>query len=792
MTSTSIALDPLEIETRRRERERRLATFELPLVRLGGSMLLSFALFLHNIYLVPQPIGLWLSATVSLAAYALLSWAVTAWFFRRTPPRDFTVVALAGDLVIWTYAIYCSGADQSWLFFILLLRVADQTQTTFRRASAFALGATLCYAGMLMYVAVADQGDVMNPGQMTKLVLLLAGGVYVSLAARTAENRRARMTEAVRVSRDLIRKLEQAHSRAEEASAAKSEFVANMSHEMRTPLQAVIGMLQLAVEDEQSQSKARRLLTARRSAETLLSMIDDVLDFSRIEARKLELEPVYFSLRQLIHDTMKSVGIMAASKQLTLSYFVHPEVPETVWADPVRLRQIVVNLVGNAIKFTHAGEISVTVSRAGDNARFDVRDTGVGIAPSVRQRIFEPFAQADSSHSRSHGGAGLGLSIVARLLDAMGGSVQVSSEQGAGSVFSFSVPLTTDAVGAAPERRAWESQLVGKAILVVEQEEMARGAIAQILRSRGVFASAFSRAVDVPPQARFACAVTAESAVIVRPQVVITSPLDTTNYTVRVTRPVGERELLDAVGVALGLAEAPPEFNLEPAIRESVRRVRVLLVDDSEVNLEVVSEMLRRLGHDVTIAADGESALTRLGAETFDVVFMDVQLPGMDGLETTRRFRDSGNRTPVIALTAHTSARDRDRCLAAGMNSVLTKPVDSTRLAAAIEKVLRRDAIADVVGGNMALLARVRDAFTRQTPELLDGIRDAIGRRDGDALARHAHKLKGSMSYFPGERGADIAREIEQAARAADFIRAAGLVPDLEQAIGELERALNA
>ncbi len=789
--STFIALDPLEIETRRRERERRLATFELPLVRFGGSALLSIALFLHNRHLAPQPDSRWLAATIALALYAAVSWALIASFFRRTPPRDITVLALAGDLLIWTYAIYCSGAEASWLFFILLLRVADQTQTTFRRACAFALGATLCYTGMLMWVAVADGRNVMNAAQMTKLALILFGGVYVSLAARTAEHRRARLTEAIRVSRDLIRRLEQAHARAEEASAAKSEFVANMSHEMRTPLQAVIGMLQLAIEDEQSQSKARRLLTARRSAETLLSMIDDVLDFSRIEARKLELEPVYFSLRQLIHDTMKSVGIMAASKKLTLSYYVQPEVPETVWADPLRLRQIVVNLVGNAIKFTHAGEISVTVSRAGDKARIDVRDTGVGIAPAVRQRIFEPFAQADSSHSRPHGGAGLGLSIVARLLDAMGGSVQVSSEQGSGSVFSFSVPLTTDAVGAAPERRPWESQLVGKAILVVEQEEMARASIAQILRSRGVFASAFSRAADVPPQARFACAVTADSAVTVRPQVVITSPLDTTNYTLRVTRPVGERELIDCVGVALGMAEPPPEYTLEPVTHDATG-VRVLVVDDSEVNLEVVSEMLRRLGHDVTVAADGETALAKLAEHSFDVVFMDVQLPGLDGLETTRRFRDTGNRTPVIALTAHTSARDRDRCIAAGMNAVLTKPVDSTHLAAAIEKVTHRDAIADVVGGNMALLARVRDAFTKQTPELLTGIREAIDRRDGDELGRHAHKLKGSMSYFPGERGADIAREIEQAARAADFVRAAGLLPDLERAVRDLERALNA
>jgi CheY-like chemotaxis protein len=485
---------------------------------------------------------------------------------------------------------------------------------------------------------------------------------------------------------------------------------------------------------------------------------------------------------------MKALGVMAASKQLTLSYLVRADVPESMFGDPVRLRQILVNLVGNAIKFTHAGEISVVIARSGDKARFDVRDTGVGIAPAVRQRIFEPFAQADSSHSRAFGGAGLGLSIVARLLEAMNGSVQVSSEQGAGSVFSFVIPIATDAVGASTERKSWESALQGKTILIIEPSEMARSTIAQILRSRGVFAAAFSRASDAP-QGRFACAVTADSAVGVRPQVAITSPLDTTNYAVRVTRPVGERELIDAVGVALGLTTAAPEYNLEaPAAASSA--MRVLLVDDNDVNLEVVSEMCRRLGHEVVAAADGEIALATLATQTFDIVFMDVQLPGMDGLEVTRRFRDGGGKTPVVALTAHTSARDRDRCIAAGMNAVLTKPVDSGQIATAIEKVTNRDAIADVVGGNLALLARVRDAFSRQTPELLAGMRDAITRKDGDALASHAHKLRGSMSYFPGQRGTELARSIEQSAHAADFVAATELLPELERAVAELERAL--
>jgi CheY-like chemotaxis protein len=216
------------------------------------------------------------------------------------------------------------------------------------------------------------------------------------------------------------------------------------------------------------------------------------------------------------------------------------------------------------------------------------------------------------------------------------------------------------------------------AILVIEHDEMARSFVAQILRSRGVFAAAFSRAADAP-DGRFACAVTADPAVNVRPQVVITSPLDAKQHPIRVTRPVGERELIDAVGVALGLTDAIPDYTLEPAQTAKTSSLRVLLVEDSDVNLEVVSEMLRRLGHEVSLAADGEVALATMSSQRFDLVFMDVQLPGMDGLEVTRQYRDGGGKAPIVALTAHTSSRDRDRCIAAGMRRCKAGGHDAAR-----------------------------------------------------------------------------------------------------------------
>ncbi|HYO77495.1 MAG TPA: ATP-binding protein, partial [Thermoanaerobaculia bacterium] len=462
---SEIATDRDQIERRRRARTWRLAAYELPMVRAVGSLFLSLAVYFHNLLLLDgaQARHWWLT-TIVVALWAFGSWAAIVIALRREPPVDLTLAALSGDLLVWTFAIYHSGAEESWLFFIPLLRVADQVQTTFRRALGFALYGTACYAAMLAYVVWIDGRAIATGPAIARLVFLLFAGVYVALSARTAESRRVQLTDAVRASRELVRKLEEEHARAEEASAAKSEFVANMSHEMRTPLQGVIGMLQLSIDDEPGDATVRRLETARRSAETLLGMIDDVLDFSRIDARKLDLEPVYFPLRQLMTDTMKSVAALAATKRLTLSYFVSPECPETVWGDPVRLRQILFNLVGNAIKFTHEGEIAVRVTHAKGKIRFDVRDTGVGIAPAVRQRIFEPFAQADSSLGRRYGGAGLGLSIVTRLLEAMGGTVDVASEQGAGSVFSFTIPLPADAIGAAPERQSWESTLAGRSI----------------------------------------------------------------------------------------------------------------------------------------------------------------------------------------------------------------------------------------------------------------------------------------------------------------------------------------
>jgi len=791
-----IALDPVEIEQRRDQRARRLALYDIPLLRVAGSVFLTVGVYLNNRFLAPEGWVLrpWWSVALVLAVYAVVAWAaVRVTLFRAS--RDLTLLFLFGDIVIWSYAIYATGAEKSWLFFIPVLRVADQMQTHVRRCIAFTVWSVFCFATMLAYVEIVDGRTVGLAVSLTKLTFIGVAGMYISMSARTSENRRAQMAESIRVSRDLIHRLEHETARAEEANAAKSDFLANMSHEMRTPLHGVIGMLQLARDGETSPQRIRQLDMAQRSAESLLGTIDDILDFSRIEARRIELEPVYFSVRGWMNETMKPLGITAAAKSLGLAYIVNADVPDSVWGDSLRLRQIVINLVGNAIKFTQAGEIAIRVSLAEatkDKARlaFEVRDTGAGIIASQRESIFQPFTQGDAARTRGAGGTGLGLAIVARLVEAMGGTIDLESEPGKGSAFRFVIPTETDPFAAAV-RQPWESALAGKSMLIVDPQAQSRAFLAEMLRSRGIFATA-CESYDETPKGRYALTIGVETREPPEPFVLICSPLAAPHIDrVHVTRPVSERELFDAVGIAVGLTR-PPKRLPPPPRTERGYRLRVLIVDDHPVNQEFAAEALRRMGHIVAVAANAEEAMARLESERFDLILMDVQLPGIDGLEATRRIRatDRGKRTRIIAMTAFTRKEDRDRCLAAGMDAVLTKPIDMMELSAALRSI-EPDTLLDIVDGNVRLLARVSEAFALQTPPLVDAMREAILIKNPSALFDAAHKLKGSVSHF-GTAATELATEIEEAAREGNLAKAAELMPRLDEALADLERRLTA
>ncbi|MEO6260656.1 MAG: ATP-binding protein [Thermoanaerobaculia bacterium] len=800
-------------ELQKRTRARHLAVREIPVLRIVGSVLLSAGVFVNNRYLLHEnSLVPWIEITVIMAVYCALSWAMLTLFYDRVP-FDLSLVFLLVDLPVWTLAIYYAGAERSWLDYILFMRVADQTQTTFRRCIGFVVAATLCYASMLAWIIVVDGRAISESYMVAKLLFISLGGFYIALSARTSERRRAAVARSIRVSRDLIGRLEsqsldlrEAREQADDASAAKSEFLANMSHEMRTPLHGILGMLQLSIDSETSPDRVRQLQMARRSAEALLSTIGDILDFSKIEARKLDLEPVYFSLRDIVGETLKSLAFTAAEKDLPLSFSIRPEVPERVWGDPLRLRQVLVNLIGNAIKFTRSGEIVVSVflrtpSENDSPMVFEVRDTGIGIDPSKREEIFRPFSQADPSHSRRYGGTGLGLAIVSRLAEAMGGTIEMESELGTGSVFRLVAVLPSDPMGA-PPAMAWERMLSGMRILVIEPFATSRAIIRDILTARGVEVHAFATLEEARPMPlrRFACLV-ADAPIIgsMIPVVRIVSPLDREHEAgVTLTRPVAERELIEAIGEAVGIAERGATFTLQrQPPSESVRSV--LVVDDHPVNLEFALEALRRMGHLATPASSGEEALDLLSRRRFDLVLMDVQMPGIDGLEATRRFRGSeaGGHMMIVALTAHTTREIRDACLEAGCDAVLAKPLSRSALAEVLRGSAepppqRYDSILESVHGNLQLLARVRAAFAVQTPRLLQAMREAVDRQDGVALYQSAHTLKGSISNFPVPDAVHAAGEVELAGKSASFERASELIPLLEARLRDLERQIDA
>jgi signal transduction histidine kinase/CheY-like chemotaxis protein len=794
---TEIA-QPDEVERRRRQQYRRLVLHDLPILRVIGLAVVSLGIFLNNRYLLGlQSNQAWSTATVVLAAYCLLAWVALV-ATDRFAARDATLFFLGADMVMWTYAIYMSGAEDSRLFFILLMRVADQTQTTFRRCLAFLAWGTICYVSMVAWVRFVDLRDVDVTPAAVKLIFIIVSGTYIALTARTAEQRRRQIRDAGRMSRDLIRQLEErsadlrdARAKADEANAAKSEFLANMSHEMRTPLHGVIGMLQLAREGETSPERARHIDLAQRSAESLVATIDDVLEFSRIEARKLQLEPVYFSVRQVLRETMKPLGVTAASKGLVLSFSVEHDVPQAVWTDPLRLRQILTNLVGNAIKFTQAGEVAVRIWCArGEGKKLqlhgEVTDTGIGIDESVQRLIFEPFTQADVSRTRRYAGTGLGLSIVSRLVEAMSGHIDVASQVDEGSRFTFSVAAEYDDV-TVPVATSWEKSFKGT-VVVVDRYERERAAIAGALRGRGFAVEDFAWFDEVPHE-QYDCFITTEPRRRYSPLVVIASPLQPPAAGVSVTRPVDERELIEALGVALGFEE-PRAILRVTGPRFAETPLRVLVVEDNPISQEFATDALRRMGHEVTVAADGEEALRLIRRERFDAVLMDVQMPGMDGLEATRQIRalESGATVPIIAMTAHTRPEEAQRCLDAGMNAVLTKPVDRHEVAAILGSITP-DPIVSAVGGDPKLLARVTAAFVAQTPRLLSTIREAIDRGDAEALYQGAHTLKGSLSNFPTE-GTEVARQVEENGRKGDFESARALIPRLEALLRDLEARL--
>lgn len=677
---------------------------------------------------------------------------------------------------------------------------------------------------------------------------VLARGVAIRNAAGEPIRFVGTSTDITEIKR-IEAELQRARQAAEAANRAKDDFLANVSHEIRTPMNAILGMTELALDAARSEHQRQLLSTVKSAARNLLGIINDLLDFSKIAAGKLALDPADFSLTAVLGDTMRALAPRAHRKGLELICNVSPEVPGSLYGDAGRLRQILMNLVGNAVKFTAQGRVTVEVTLVAseflpadpDAVRllFAVQDTGVGIAREKQGTIFRAFEQEDASTTRKYGGTGLGLTISAELAALMGGDISVSSEPGMGSTFRVTAQFVRTSRTQLLSAAANAEVLEGLRVLVVDDDATNRQLLVETLTGWRMHPTAVGDArsalevlyradelgtpyslvlldARMPDEDGISLARRIhERFGVSSKRLILLSSDDSAELPARsrevgigayLLKPVQQSELLETIWVVMNM---PGDPMLEPTLAPSdpigraLRPLRILVAEDNELNVALLHELLRQRGHQAQFASNGRAALVLATTGAFDLLLLDLHMPELDGFQVVRALRESeratGKHLPIIALTARSSARDRERCLGAGMDDFLSKPIEARALWAAIERIvvafpsitppasalLDARAILRACGDEASILERLRDVFQRSLPEHMSRVHAALRAEDPEAIGEAAHLLYGTLSAFSSVAGA-LALTLEDSAARLELESCRELVGRLDAMCAEL------